>query len=162
MHPTRVHFLFDIPAMVDLCRQQHLVVASTGDPSHGTARIDAQGDFLNTSFTLPLEPDGKRAPLYDSGPACPQEFARFRGSTRHKRCAILVAHRDFNEHDVCKTSLWELNAPRDCFMSLLGYDHLGLSATLKSYRQSDQLEQTFVGVITHQTAACRASPLVVP
>ena len=46
-------------------------------------------------------------------------------------------------------------------MSLFRYDHLRLSATLKSYRQSDQLERTFAGVVTHQTAAIAGS-LVVP
>ena len=41
--------------MMDLCSEQDLTVANTGQTSRTASFVDATGDGLNLSFTLPRE-----------------------------------------------------------------------------------------------------------
>ena len=89
---TSIHFLFDIPTMVDLRSEQDLAVSYTGHPRGGAPFVDAKGDGLHMSLTAPRELNGKGAVCYHFRFACLQQLACFGWRARHQRGAIVIPY----------------------------------------------------------------------
>jgi hypothetical protein len=90
MCPSRIHFFFDIEAMVDFPRQENLPIPNAGKAGDMAALIDAYRDLLDMFFTVPEQLKSEWALLDDPGPLVPQEFPGLGWLAGHQALSILA------------------------------------------------------------------------